>query len=212
MKCTSILCDSRKHLFQLFLDEDEWHKVHVSIFGRRPSISGETIVECEEVFTKLEYQGAKRFVLKRLSLRSYHSLELSAALSERLVSKETIERVLEEYSSMGYLNDQEWVASTVQRLQLQKCGPRAIEMKLRAKGLPKESIQNAIASICKSSSQQENINRLLTSRYRSRDMANPKEKQKVIAGLMRKGYAYDQINAALRGLNAAVADDDEDDW
>lgn len=198
--------ERRPEHLTLLIDGEPWHVVHPSIIGYKPKFSGENLQECQEKFDLLEYKGAKRFVLKRLSLKSYYSGELITALKERLVSSSTIDAVIADFTRLGYINDQEWVVSAVRRLQCQKCGPKAIAMKLYAKGVAKEAVRTAIDACCDDASQQMNIHRLLASRYRSRDLSVPKEKQKVAAALMRKGYALNQIFEVMRQVSRLTYD------
>lgn len=197
MKISCCASTEQPQRISLLIDGEPWRDVHPAIFGSKPKLLGADLKECKEKFDELEYKGAKRFMLKRLSLKSYYSGELESALSERLVSPSTTAKVIDEFTQLGYLNDCEWIKSTILRLQRQKCGPRAIAMKLYAKGIDKETARAAIESYCDDAAQQENIHRLLASRYRSRNLADPKEKQKVVAALMRKGYALNQIFEAL---------------
>ncbi|MGZ3634143.1 MAG: hypothetical protein ACXWM7_07790, partial [Parachlamydiaceae bacterium] len=55
--------DKFKKTYQLFLDDDLWKPVHVSIFGNRPNF-GEvsSLEELNEKFNSLEFKGAKNFV------------------------------------------------------------------------------------------------------------------------------------------------------
>ncbi|MBA2726860.1 MAG: regulatory protein RecX [Parachlamydiaceae bacterium] len=194
----SITTGKRPELINLFLDGEEWKGGHLSILGRRPQIEGNDQLECEEKLKALEYKGARNFIIRRLAKRNYFSGELKTALSKRLVSTSTITKVVNEFVEMGYLNDREWVESTVRCLQRQKYGAKAIGMKLRAKGVPEGLANEAISSQCDKVSQRENIQRLLATRYRSRKLTDPKEKQKVVAALARKGYSFEEIFDELR--------------
>ena len=189
----SIIPGKKPELVQILLDGEEWKIAHLSIFGRRPQLSGNDESELLLKFLALEYKGARNFVVRKLAKCNYFSGELIAALSKRLVSPQTSAQVISEFVQMGYLNDKEWVESRVRCLQRQKFGSKAIMMKLRTKGVSTELAEAAISTQCHADSQRENIQRLLASRYRSRDLSNPKEKQKVVAALARKGYSFEEI-------------------
>jgi regulatory protein len=96
--------------------------------------------------------------------------------------------------SLGVIDDEAWVASFV-RSQSKRCGLRIIQQKLRAKGISADTSSFAGDS---PAAENEAILHLLNTRYRKKDLSQTKEKQKVIASLMRKGFAYQQIIAALQ--------------
>ncbi len=194
----SVVSGKRPEFIKILLEGEEWLDGHIGILGRRPQISGLNQEECEEKLRELEYKGAKRFVIRRLAKRSHYSGELREALAKRFVSTLSINRILYEFEEMGYINDQEWCQAMVRMLQSQKNGPRSIALKLRMKGVCEELAEAAIAKVCDLGIQRENIQRLLASRYRSRDLTNPKEKQKVVAALVRKGYSFEEIFSELR--------------
>lgn len=194
--------DPYKFTYSLFINGDLWRKAHVSILGRFPKFTGTSKEELDEQFNTLECKGAKNFLLRRLAMKNYHSTELIAALAKRGVDEAVSLPLLDEFSRQGYLNDEGWLNSYIRSLRQQRFGFKAIEMKLRVKGIEGEEARSAVSRIRESEGEEENehhsIVRLLETRYRSRDLSDKKEKQKVIAGLMRKGFALDDIFEALK--------------
>jgi regulatory protein len=194
--------DRYKKTFPLFIDEEEWKTLHVSIFGRNPKFgifsSQEELIE---KFSVLEYKGSRNFIIRRLALKNYHSQELSAALKRRGVSCDTVDRVICEFLQQGYLNDEAWLASYIRGLRLQRFGFNSILLKLRHKGIPKESALLAISEIKENEGEGQDerasIDKLLETRYKNRDLSVKKERDKVIAALMRKGYGLDDIFCKL---------------
>jgi regulatory protein len=188
----------RLYVMTLFVDEEPCCDFHLSIFGRRPAFKASDRQELDLQLATLEYRGARRFVLKRLAMKSYYSGELRAALEKRLVSHATIEKLLSEFLLLGFLNDREWVAGMARQLHQQKHGSRVILLKLRAKGVPEMEAAAAVQLLNGTKGERENIAKLLATRYRNRDLSDPKERQKVIASLVRKGYELTDIFAAIR--------------
>lgn len=192
--------EGRKELRTIFLDGEEWRDIHTSIFGKTPSFpSCVTRTEWKEVFEKCEYQRVKNYVIWRLSTQPYHSQQLQKLLRERLVCQQTITKVIGECLSSGYLDDEAWIESFM-RNQQKKNGLRSILLKLQAKGLTAEAVQEIRSNWNRPEEEKEAIAHLLRTRYRNKNLNDFREKQKVFASLMRKGYAFEQIQAALEGF------------
>ncbi|MBA3602869.1 MAG: RecX family transcriptional regulator [Parachlamydiaceae bacterium] len=194
--------DKYKNTYSLIIDEEVWQTVHLSIFGRSPSFPNTTEEELNSRFELLEYKGAKAFVLRRLSQKNYHSQELLGALAKRSVSKVTAVRIISEFTAQGYLNDSGWLSSFVRTLRSQRFGFKSILLKLMHRGITKEEASETIEIFRESESEEDNskssIEKLLDSRYRSRDLSDRKERDKVIAGLMRKGHDLKDIFEVLK--------------
>ena len=103
-------------------------------------------------------------------------MELKAALQEKDASLNTTEKVITEFEQLGYLNDAEWLESFLRRMQREKKGSQYTDCK-----------DNEVQS----------IERLLATRYRQKNLAAAKERQKVIASLARKGFTLGNILKTL---------------
>jgi SOS response regulatory protein OraA/RecX len=195
MKITSLPFEE---LLIIYLDENEWHRGHQAILGKKLTFEAENEVEAEELYEKKLLQGAKRFILRRLSIRGYNSHELIAVLTERLVPIDIIEPLIQEFTSLGYINDSAWLEAMIRQLQRQKYGPGAIARKLRDRKIPESAASAAISSLCNEETNSLTIRKLLQTRYRSRDLSNPKDKKNVIAALIRKGFMPKDIFAEIK--------------
>lgn len=193
--------DPYKKTYPLLIDSAVWKIVHLSIFGRNPRFEDASSQELEEKFKELEFKGARAFIIRRLSLKNYHSAELAASLKKREVSQGTIDSLLKEFSRLGYVNDSSWLASTIRVLRQQRYGYNAIKWKLSQKGIEEAEIVEAInrGKRLEDESNDEcaSIEKLLETRYRNRNLSDRKEKQKVVAGLARKGFKLDDIFSVL---------------
>ena len=179
----------RRNVLTLMIDEEPIRDIHTSIFGRSPKITS------LEDLASLELKGAKNCALRLLSLRAYLSTTLDRALKERLVSEETRTKVIAEMVALGYINDTAWIDQFIQIQMTKKTGPNAIYQKLRAKGL-KEEVICAHLQISPDT-QKEQIQSLLNTKFKSHNLDDYKEKQKVIASLLRKGFDYEQVREVL---------------
>ncbi len=194
--------DKYQNTYPLIVDEDIWQTVHLSIFGRSPSFPDATSDELELRFKQLEYKGARSFLIKRLSQKNYHSQELLDALDKRHVSQDVSKQIIQEFVTQGYLNDSGWLSSFVRGMRLQRFGFKAILSKLMHKGISKEEASEAIEKFQEVEGQENNslhsIEQLLNTRYRHRQLSDRKERDKVIAGLVRKGYELNEIFEVLK--------------
>jgi len=202
-----------KQRMLIVCDEDSWREIHTTIFGKAPSLpkNCSSLDEFHQKFQVLEYNQAKLYAIKRLSLQSMPSTTLSKALRDRLVSEETTERLIQEFIQLGYLNDAEWTKSFVRQQSAKKMGPRAIAQKLAFKGLPKEEVEAALGVAKNPSQQKESIVKLLSTRYRQRNLTDYKERQKVAASLMRRGFDFSIILDCLRERGHSMDDMDGTD-
>lgn len=151
-----------------------------------------------------EYKKAFAYALWRIASQSYHSVPLSKLLSRKLYPKEIVTEVISECIRLGYLNDQVWLENYVKGCSSRQ-GRRAICAKLRSKGIPFD--ENDIT--VEGEVERDAIDKILKSRYRLKDLNNFQDKQKVIAGLKRRGFGWDAIQEALRA-HSKLKDDFEE--
>lgn len=190
MQISCLPSSDRQTVMTIFCDGVPWRKLHTSIFGRHPNLPQEchSLQEFSHEFSVLEYRQAKSYALRRLSLQGMLSAALVRSLKERLVSQTTIERVLQDLCELGLINDDEWAASFIRTQQLKKFGPRAIAQKLANKGIKRETLQLALEQSASFDDQKTAILKLLQSRYSKRGLSDFKEKRKVVASLVRRGF------------------------
>lgn len=190
---------SRKELFTIYIEDEPWREIHSTIFGKHPKFSSaQNEEEWEKFFHSYEYKRVKGYVTWRLSSQSYHSEQLKKLLRDRLVPEHLIQQMIEEHKKTGALDDDLWVERYLQQQQ-KKYGLKHILQKLKAKGFSREALDKMAEYNYDHDQIQEFevIKKLLTSRYRSKDLSQYKEKQKVIASLMRKGFSYEHIKEAI---------------
>lgn len=194
----------RKEFLTIFCDDEPWRDIHTSIFGRQPTFPQQcpSLEELTQLFTTLEYRGAKQYVLRRITAQSLPTATLARALSQRLVSDHTSQRILDEVVALGYVNDGEWTQSFVRSQSKRKYGPRAIAAKLVQKGMDREEVQEAINAL-DDTAQREGIAELLRTRYRNKDLNDYREKQKVVAALIRRGF---DLSLVLESLAPTAAE------
>ena len=202
MQISCSLSSTRPSVLTIFCDGSPWRDIHPSVFGRRPVFPQQcaSLEEWHEQFTFIEYRQTKNYALRRLALQGMLSSALATSLKERLVSEKVIHQVIQELVSLGFINDQEWTASFVRSQTNRKVGPRAIAQKLANKGVRGERLEQALEKSWSVADQKTLILQLLNTRYSRRNLVDFKEKQKVVASLVRKGFDVSVILSCLKPI------------
>lgn len=134
------------------------------------------------------------FAIRSLSRRSQLADELKRKLHERGASQEVIEAIVRRLIEHGYLNDQDVVQERVKKEIRKGLAPRAIRQKLW--NVPKEFVEEALAS--HAPSPQESIRHLIETKYARLDLDDPKQKKRLIAALLRRGFRYEDVVALIK--------------
>lgn len=196
----------RKLLMSILCDGEVWRTIHTSIFGKKPSLPKycDSLEEFSRLFDEAEYNMARQFVMRRLSAMSLPSTTIVRSLKQRLVSDSVIERVIENFKEVGYLNDEEWTKNFIRRQGEKKLGPRAIAQKLTQKGFDRDVVDEAMeaseAGAGGEAAQREAIAALIKTRFKKRDLTDFHEKQKVVAALARRGFDFSLILEVIGDL------------
>lgn len=189
--------EGRFGVLTIIVDGEPWRDIHSHIFGRKPALCAKSLTELESQFPIFEYRGALGYTLKRLALKGQPSSELIKSLKERLVSDETIHRIITECQQQGYVNDRDWVESFIRRQMAKNLGSQAILMKLKAKGVSPDLTMDILSRLDNPELQKERIRHLLETRYRTKDLSDYNTRSKVISALSRKGFSFDDIREVV---------------
>lgn len=198
MNISTIPKDGRRFVMTICVDDEPWQDVHVKIFGRSLSFpTCVTLEQLQEQFLTLEYTKVKKYALDCLAMRSYPSTELKKLLEKNLVTSKTIEKIIQEFSCAGYLNDDEWIERYIKAQLRRHVGPQIIISKLMKKGFTHQQAENWIGALMDVGAIQNSIEHLLKTKYKSRNLSDYREKHKVFASLARKGFDISAIKAVL---------------
>lgn len=197
LKIECVTNNQKRNAITILIDNEVWRDVHLFIFGRKLEFPAcQTLEEFEFSFHTIEYLGAKNYALRALSKRNLFSKQLDKKLKERWISETTRKKIIQELQEKGYLQDQEWISNFVRIQAAKKSSPQMIAVKLQIRGVSSVDAEKAVLDIVQN--QSETISYLLKTKYRTKNLSDFKEKQKVIASLARKGFPYEEIQAALR--------------
>ncbi len=153
----------------------------------------------DEEFEKLRFLISSRKAysqaLRFLTLRAHSTKELYVKLSKKH-SDECCEYAIEKCRELGFIDDEDFALRYAQELYEKKnYGPARIKNELFAKGIDCETADSAVSQIEFDFS--DAIISIIEKKYSS-CLSDEKGKRRMIAGLMRAGYSYGEIRAALK--------------
>ena len=137
-----------------------------------------------------------------LSYRSHSKRELYTKLCKNFDSQ-CAQAACDRMEDLGFINDQSYCqAKTEYLIMTKKCSLSETRLKLLTLGINKDIIESCIA-LYDSETQADNLRTLIEKKYKSK-LGNP---QKVVAALMRRGFSYHEIRAALKEFEIETEDD-----
>jgi regulatory protein len=168
-----------------------------------------TAVEIAELQELDETAKATDAAIRLLTVRPRSVREIRDRLRKKGQDDETIDRVIERLRSWNYIDDEAFARYWVENRESNRPrGRRLLEQELRAKGVERETVTNAIdeAGIDEVAAALE----IASAKLRSyRGLEEPVAKRRMIAFLGRRGYGYDVIKPVLTELFGKTNEDEE---
>lgn len=154
-----------------------------------------------------EYERARKRAMYLLGGHAYST----AALREKLLnnySEETADRVIEDMTEYGFLNDEEYAEKLAASLiRGKKYGLYRAKTEMRHKGVPEALIDDALAQY-EREDYVEQLKELIRKKY-SDKIEDRDDRQKVIAALARRGFGFSEIKEAV--MEVLREDEDEEE-
>ncbi len=143
-------------------------------------------------------------VLKRAKLRAMHLLntmgrteyQLRQKLVHDLYPEDVIEQAIAYVKSFGYINDKEYARSYIDSRKDKK-SRKELYMQLSQKGVDKELLEEVFDEYYDSVDSQTAIRKLLDKKKYDPEQSSPKDTQKILGYLMRKGFSYEDIRQVI---------------
>lgn len=142
---------------------------------------------------------AKLRAMNLLQKKTYTEKQLRDKLAEGFYSEEIIQKTVDYVKSFHYINDYQYALDYL-TYHAENKSLKQIEQELYRKGIRKEVYLQAKAEWEESGEKQDiqkMIQRLLEKKHYQKDCDN-KEKQRIYAFLLRKGYHTDDISRAMQ--------------
>ena len=165
--------------------------------------SGELAALEEAVGSRRAFNSAEDY----LSRRDHSEKELYEKLC-RKYPPAAAEAAIEKAKDLGLLDDERFAANYALELYEKKhFASHRILLELRRKGIDREIAENAVEGLDKAG--ETRIIELLRGKYRAA-LSNEKGRRRAVNGLLRMGYAYPDIRAALKTLEQELEELDTD--
>lgn len=180
--------------FAFVLYKGELRQYHVRVKEELAEADYRTIVE--SVLPK----RAKLRAMNLLQKREYTTAQLRAKLRQGFYPEGIIEEALDYVASYHYTDDLRYAMDFITSNQ-ERRSRRRMEMDLQRKGLSREQIEEAFSRWQeKGGSQDETsmIRELLEKRHYDPKSADCRERQRVYAFLLRKGFSPEAVGRAMR--------------
>ncbi len=190
-----------RNRYKIFIDQEfafVLYKGELCQYG----IAIEKAILQEEYDTITQMILPKRAKLRAMNLlqkKNYTEKQLKDKLAEGYYSEEIIQNAIDYVKSFHYINDLGYALDYITYHAQQK-SLKQIEQDLFRKGITKEIFSRALMQWEESGEQQDvqgMIQNHLRKKHYSQD-CDIKEKQKIYAFLLRKGYSSDEISKAMQ--------------
>jgi SOS response regulatory protein OraA/RecX len=180
---------------ELYLDDEFVCKID-RLFARSELISWDVASKTEffERFLPLEKRFAMVAACNRLARQQLHSCQLIKSLKERFYSEIAIVHTIGELVRLGMINDEDYEASFVKKLQKQGKSRRQITLKASEKGISTKKL------VCLLAPEEEALKTLIEKRYPillQKDVPFA-TRQKALGALQRRGFSYSVISSYLK--------------
>ncbi len=154
--------------------------------------------QANELLQILEKQ-ARQQLLKYLAEREHSSLQCREYLKRKSYSDELINRLINEFLEAKYIDDERYAQLLINSLIERGKSKRAIIQKLKENRLPASLWEDILAESYDPGQNQVNLReQVLKLRLRYAELPESKQKDKIFASLMRKGYDLENIYDAWR--------------
>ena len=179
--------------FRFVLYNSELRKFHIH---ENEEIS---VADYAEITEALIPKRCKLRAMNLLQKKDYTTKQLVDKLREGLYSEDVIADAIDYVTSYRYLDDERYARDYIV-YQMERRSKNRIIQDLTSKGIEKESINTLISELYtddENDAELKQIQQLLSKKHYDPTCADFKEKQKLTAFLMRKGYNLSDIKKAM---------------
>ena len=150
----------------------------------------------QEILQKILFKRAKERALYLLKSRDRTELEIRKKLKDGFYPKEAIEYAIVFLKEYRFVDDENYGRNYIRTYGNRK-SRRQLEFELTTKGLAKEKVSQLLEECEVSESSQ--ILRYLQKKGYQNGITSPKERSKLTAALMRKGFSYEAVFELMEG-------------
>ena len=147
---------------------------------------------------------AKEKALQLLDKRDYSRAELLRKLAEKDFDEAEATEAVDRLVELGFVDDARYAPIIVRHYAAKGYGAQRVRQELQKRGIPRELWDEAMEQMPQ---QDDTVDRLLRSRLKS-DAPDRAELKRAQDFLLRKGYGWDEIKAALARYNCEIEETD----
>ncbi len=164
--------------------------------------------QLEELLTESARRKMMNKALDLLSMRDYSRRELSDKLVTKAWEKkeqkdmdlgslkQQASDICDRLEELGLLNEERFARSYVDELIRRKhLSKSGLKTALIQKGVPRDIIETVLEEV--DVDPVEQIRELLATKFKNRDLSDEKQKTRTVNALLRLGYRYNEIHAAM---------------
>lgn len=152
----------------------------------------------ERLQALIDKADSMRALEKAYTYLSYNALSrktLAQKLKKAGFSDAAAELALDRLEELGLVDDERYAARLLSVMRRQKAwGARKIVFEMKKRGVPEEMIARLMDD---GFDERESAAAFFAGKYGKRDLRDPKERRRVIAGMSRYGFSYEDIRAVL---------------
>ena len=144
-------------------------------------------------------QVARTVLLRRLTAAPRTRKDLRDDLLRRNIPEDVVDRVLDRFTEVGLVNDEEYARMWVESRQRSRgMARRVLRQELRARGVSDEDAQDALDSI-DPDAERARARQLAQAKVRTMSRLEPEARVRRLAGLLqRRGYSSDVAYSVVR--------------
>ncbi len=200
MKITSVK-QYKGSTYEVELDEERKIYLHVDIIADFGIYSGMELdkTELRKIIYASNFRRAFQYALHLLDYRDYSYKEMFLKLEKTYKNENLCYAVMKKLVSVGVINDARYAERLARKLvEAKRYGLRRAKSEMLLKGINSDTADDALDAYCDAA--QENLAYLLERKYARllTDEGDRKSIEKVKGSLVRYGYDFAEINAAVR--------------
>lgn len=184
----------RKHLTALILEDGSELLIDSEIVAIKNLTAGSVIENAEELLFQSDNKRARSRAMWYLSRQDHSEKTLFDKLIKGGFSPEASRAAVDRMVELGLINDERYAARLCEFYSEAGMSLREQYAKLMLKGVPSDIARELTA---KNGDETDKVRRLIDRKYASK-LQTDEGVQKVYAALIRKGFSYSDVKAALR--------------
>ena len=155
-------------------------------------------------FDPASVKAAKKRALWLLDKRDYSRAELISKLTEKGYEETAAESAVDRLAELGFVDDARYAPIVVRHYAAKGYGARRVQQELQRRGIPKDLWDAALEEM---PAQDDTVDQLLRSKLRGADPVDRAALKRATDALIRKGYGWDDISAAVERLREELKED-----